>query len=315
MTALGIDLGGTKLSLAVFTEQGNILLKKTVTLQQREGRQVGDLIAEEIQKVFTSQKNIQTIGIAVPGIYRHKSGSVWAPNIKGWDDYPLLEQIQGLTNVPVTIDNDRAASILGESWMGNAKNCSNAIFFAVGTGIGAGILIDGKILRGEHDIAGAIGWMALHQPFEEKYSSCGCFEHHASGEGIARIAREALLKANDYNGALRQKNSEDIAAHDVFAAYKQDDPVAKEVFNTCIRFWGMAIANLVSLFNPEKIILGGGVFGLAVQFIPAIIDEAKKWAQPISMKQVSIEASLLGSNACLYGAGLLAFRNYKTSYE
>ena len=315
MTALGIDLGGTKLSLAVFTEQGNILLKKTVALQQREGTQVGDLIAEEIQKIFASQKNIQSMGIAVPGIYRHKTGTVWAPNIKGWDDYSLLKQIQESTDLPVTIDSDRAACILGESWMGNAKDCPNAIYLAVGTGIGAGILIDGKILRGEQDIAGAIGWMALHQPFEEKYASCGCFEHHASGEGIARIAREALLNADAYNGMLRQKNTEDITAHDVFAAYKQNDPIAKEVFKISIRFWGMAIANLVSLFNPGKIILGGGMFGPAVQFIPAIIDEAKKWAQPISMKQVIIEASSLGSNACLYGAGLLAFRNYKTSYE
>jgi glucokinase len=315
MTALGIDLGGTKLSLAVFTEQGNIFFKKTVALKQREGKQVGDLIAEEIQKVFASQKNIQSIGIAIPGIYHYKTGTVWTPNIKGWDDYPLLKQIQKSTDLPVTIDNDRAASVLGELWMGNAKGCRNAIFLAVGTGIGAGILIDGKILRGEHDIAGAIGWMALHQPFEEKYSSCGCFEHHASGEGIAKITREVLVNADNYNGALRQKNMEDITARDVFAAYKQDDVIAKEVFKICIRFWGMAIANLVSLFNPEKIILGGGVFGPAVQFIPAIIDEAKKWAQPISMKQVSIEASSLGSNACLYGAGLLAFRKHKTSYE
>jgi glucokinase len=306
MTALGIDLGGTKLSLAVFTEQGDILIKRTLALEKREGKAVGDLIAEEIQKFTNTHPNIQSIGIAVPGIYRHKTGTVWAPNIKGWDDFPLLRQMRETTNIPVVIDNDRAAYILGESWMGSAKGCNNAIYLAVGTGIGAGILIDGKVLRGEHDIAGAIGWMALHQPFEKKYISCGCFEYHASGEGIANVAREVLSKTEDYDGMLCKKKAEDLEAHDVFAAYQQDDIIAKKTFSICILFWGMAVANLVSLFNPEKIILGGGVFGPAVQFIPAIIEEAGKWAQPISITQVSIEASSLGNNAGLYGAGLLA---------
>jgi glucokinase len=309
MTVLGIDLGGTKLSLAVFTEDGNVLLKKTIALEKREGKEVGDLIAEETQKLIKTHHNIQSIGIAIPGIYRHKTGTIWAPNIKGWEDYPLLEQMKEATSVPVSIDSDRAAYILGESWMGNAKGCNNAIYLAVGTGIGAGILIDGKILRGEHDIAGAIGWMALHQPFEEKYISCGCFEYYASGEGITRVAREVLSKADNYNGILCQKKKEELTAQNVFAAYKKDDVIAKEVFSVCIRFWGMAVANLVSLFNPEKIILGGGVFGPAVQFIPDIIDEATKWAQPISIKKTTIEASSLGSDAGLYGAGWLAWQH------
>jgi glucokinase len=308
MTALGIDLGGTKLSLAVFTEQGNVLFKRTIALEKREGKEVSDLVAEELRRSIRTHQNIQSIGIAVPGIYRNKTGTVWAPNIKGWDDFPLLQQTQVITDLPVTIESDRAAYILGESWMGNAKGCINAIYLAIGTGIGAGILMNGKILRGEHDIAGAIGWMALHQPFEEKYSSCGCFEYQASGEGIANVAREVLSNADEYNGILFQKKAEDLTSYDVFAAYKQNDIIAKKVFGICIRFWGMAVANLVSLFNPEKIILGGGVFGPAVQFIPGIIEEATKWAQPISMKQVSIEASSLGNDAGLYGAGWLAWQ-------
>jgi len=311
MTALGIDLGGTKLSLAELTEQGEILFRNSISIDKREGKEVGNLIVSETHKILESHDNIQSIGIAIPGIYRSKTGTVWAPNIKGWDDYPLLAELQSATVLPVTIDSDRAAYILGESWKGKAKGCQNAIYLAVGTGIGAGILIDGKILRGEHDIAGAIGWLALQQPFEEEYISCGCFEHHASGEGIAKVAREVLLRADEYNGMLRNKEAGDLTAYDLFDAYQKDDIVAKKVFGVCIRFWGMAVANLVSLFNPEKIILGGGVFGPAVQFIPAIIEEAKKWAQPISMKKVSIEASSLGGDAGLYGAGLLAWSKLK----
>lgn len=309
MNALGIDLGGTKLSLAVFTEPGDVVLKQTIALEKRKGLQVGDLITHEIEKITRAHRNIRSIGIAVPGIYRQKTGTVWAPNIEGWDDYPLLQQIENITSVPVTIHSDRAAYVLGERWMGNAKGCENAIYLAVGTGIGAGILVDGRILRGQHDIAGAIGWMALREPFDEKYVSCGCFEYYASGEGIVKLAKETLATISDYKGILRQKQPGELTARDLFTAYDQNDPIAKDVFQICIRFWGMAVANLVSLFNPEKILLGGGIFGPAVKFIPEIIEEAAKWAQPISMKQVSIEASSLGSDAGIYGAGWLAWQH------
>jgi glucokinase len=311
MTALAIDLGGTKLSLAVFSQAGDILHKHIVALEKRSGKEAGDLIAAEAKKIIATYKTSST-GIAVPGIYHQKTGTVWAPNIQGWEDYPLLQEMQCAVNMPVTIDSDRACYILGESWKGNAKGCSNAIYLAVGTGIGAGIMTDGKVLRGAHDIAGAIGWLALRQPFEEKYISCGCFEHYASGEGIAKVAGEVMQKNKNYEGILKEKNRTSITAHDVFAAYEKNDAIAKEVFSNCIRFWGMAVANLVSLFNPEKIILGGGVFGPAVQFISAIQQEASKWAQPISMKKVSIEASALGNDAGLYGAGFLAINRLNT---
>ena len=310
MTALGIDLGGTKLSFAVFSQQGEILHKQTVILKDHPAIDTGDLLTGEIKKLTKGHYDIRTIGVAVPGIYHQKKGTVWAPNIPGWNDYPLLEKIRQSTTLPVTIDSDRACYILGESWMGNAKGCDNAIYLAVGTGIGAGILINGTVLRGAHDIAGAIGWLALHHPFEDKYVSCGCFEYHASGEGIANTARDFLQEEKEYNGMLKQKDAGLLTAHDVFAAYEQKDELAIRVFKSCIRFWGMAVANLVSLFNPEKIILGGGVFGPALQFIPAIKNEAAKWAQPISMKQVSIEASALGTDAGLYGAALMALREF-----
>jgi glucokinase len=310
MIVLAIDLGGTKLSLAVFTEDGEMLYKETSELNHRAGNEVGLLISSSIKKVLLQQKNkgniIQSIGIAVPGISHKKSGTVWAPNIPGWEEYPLLDEVKNISDIPVNIDSDRACYILGESWKGNAQGCKHAIYLAVGTGIGAGILVNGSILNGAYDIAGAIGWMALSKPFEEKYISCGCFEYHASGEGLAKVAKE-IIQSNNYTSELSKIGT--ITAHDVFSAYERDDVVAKAVIKQAIEFWGMAIANLVSLFNPEKIILGGGVFGPAIKFIPDIKKEAEKWAQPVSMQQVSIEASALEKDAGLYGAALLALQN------
>lgn len=314
MSVIGVDLGGTKISVAQFNSEGEILQKETAKLEGRKGSEVGFLIQEVINKFSTQAgtNKIDAIGICVPGIYYSRTGRVWAPNIPGWENYPLLDEIKStLTgkNIVVNIDSDRACYILGETWKGAAKGCKDAIFLAVGTGIGAGIMIDGKILRGSHDIAGAIGWLALDKPFRKEYKACGCFEYHASGEGIAKVAKEYLLHEKNYSGILKKIPVEKITARDVFESYKTNDPISVRVINEAIEYWGMTAANLVSLFNPEKIIFGGGVFGPAVQLIDKIILEAKKWAQPISINHVVISASSLGSDAGLYGAGFLAMEN------
>ncbi len=316
MAVIGIDLGGTKIAAALFDHNGRILHKTSTLLQHRQGREVGALItriiADLVRTAKAEQNPVQAVGVSVPGIYYAKTGEVWAPNISDWNNYPLLTELQtGLQNknIQVKIDSDRACYILGETWQGIAKGCKDAIFLAVGTGIGAGILVDGKILRGCQDIAGAIGWLALDRPFQSDYKTYGCFEYHAAGDGIARMARAKLAQNTQYQSVLRQKDLQQVDARDVFMAYQARDPLAITVLSECIEFWGMAVANLVSLFNPEMIILGGGVFGPAAQFKEQIRAEAQQWAQPISMKSVKLEISQLGSDAGLYGTGYLALQS------
>lgn len=311
MSVIGFDLGGTKLAGAVFSKDGKIISKETILLNKRRGSDVGSLIKEQISKLLSNHTGVKAIGISVPGISYSKTGKVWAPNIPGWEDYPLLKDLKEAagTKIKVKIDSDRACYILGEVWRGAAKECRNAIFIAVGTGIGAGILVNGEILRGSNDIAGATGWLALNRPFMEKYVSCGCFEYHASGEGLVKVAKEFLQKDVNYEGILNTKKENNLTAHDIFEAYNNKDPLAEKVIKQAIEFWGMTTANLVSLFNPEKIIFGGGVFGPALKFLDEIFTEAKKWAQPISINQVKLEGSMLGGDAGLYGAGYLALKN------
>lgn len=315
MSVLAIDLGGSKLSLATFNEEGEILYKEIIALDKRKGAQVGALVTEKISNLLNASsgsRQITAIGICIPGIFHAKKGTVWAPNIKGWENYPLLDEVKTVTgNIPVIIDSDRACYILGEVWQGNAKGCHDAIFLSVGTGVGAGIMVNGSILRGAHNVGGAIGWMALKRPFEKRYLDCGCFEHYTSGEGIAMRAWELVNQRKDYRGELLNKKTKKFLAHDIFLAYKSNDPIAVEVIESCIEFWGMAIANLVSLFDPEKIIFGGGVFGPAIPLIPFIKKEAYNWAQPVSINLVSLEPSALGGDAGLYGAGFLALQNLK----
>lgn len=315
MAVIGLDLGGTKLSGALFDDGGEMLDRRVAGLERRGGTDVGMLVRRMVEENLASadlrRASVSGIGVSVPGIAFQGTGNVWAPNIQGWNNYPLRSEIEarGLPpHCPVVVDSDRACSILGERWRGAARGCDHAIFVAVGTGIGLGVLVNGHVLRGAHDIAGATGWMALERPFREEYKVCGCFEYAASGDGLARVARDLLRGMPEYHGELRQIPSDSVTARDVFSAYDRQDPVALRTLNQAIAYWGMATANYVSLFNPDRVIFGGGVFGPAVRFIPAIRKEAEKWAQPISMQKVEIVPAELGEDAALFGAGHLALR-------
>lgn len=316
MPILAADLGGTKLALGLFSNDIELLQKDKVLLEKREGKEVGRLICEHISSLINSQeateKKIGAIGISIPGIYSESRGTVWAPNIPGWENYPLMEELNSISNdIPVIIHSDRSCYITAEIEKGVAKNCTDAVFIAVGTGIGAGIFVGGKTLIGANDIAGAIGWMALERPFKNKYASCGCFESTASGEGIVRLAIEKIQSCTGYDGVLKSLPNHQITTHDIFRAFDHEDAIAVEIIQHCIEVWGMALANIVSIFNPQMVIFGGGVFGPAAKWLPEIESEARKWAQPVSMNYVSVAATALGSDAGLYGAACLAFQKIK----
>ncbi len=316
MVYIGLDLGGTKISGALFLENNNILIQETSLLEGREGNDVAELIFSLCEKLLElgsiKPDDEKSIGICIPGIAYSKTGNVWAPNIPGWENYPLREELKmRFPRSQVIVESDRTCYILGEVSQGVAKGCNNAIFMAVGTGIGAGILIDGRVLHGCSDIVGATGWMALKPPYTSDYDQCGCFETYASGTGIASQARKLVTLNPDYGGELSKIQLENITAHEVFGALKNNDPIAMQVLDSAIEMWGMASANFVSLFNPEMIVFGGGIFGPAADYVDRIYLEAKKWAQPISIKQCKFAVTSLPNMAGLYGAGAIAIMNGK----
>ncbi|MBQ8225164.1 MAG: ROK family protein [Bacteroides sp.] len=315
MAAIALDIGGTKIASAIFLPNGEMLYYRKRLLQGRTGSEVGrlaaDILAELLSKAHRKHIIIECIGVCIPGIAYSKTRRVWAPNIPGWEDYPLYDDLRGVTpeEIDIFIDSDRTCYIYGEMWLGAAINCHSAIFIAVGTGIGAGIIVDGRMLHGASDIIGATGWMALQPPYDKEYDACGCFEYYASGNGIGARARDAVRADKTYQGCLRKKPIRRITAHDVFAAYNEGDPIATSVLKKAVQMWGMAAANLVSILNPEKIIWGGGVFGPAINLIDDIYQEACKWAQPISIKQVEFVPSGLSGHSGLTGAAYLAIKN------
>jgi glucokinase len=163
-------------------------------------------------------------------------------------------------------------------------------------------------LEGHAGISGAAGWLALDMNYEKDYLQYGCFESNASGSGIARRARQLLAENAALYGEsiLRSYPLEAVTAGAVFDAWAKDDPLAVRVIDRAVQMWGMAAANATSLFNPEIIVWGGGVFGPATRLLHRIYEEALRWAQPIAIRQVRFKVSQLGDDAGLYGAGRLA---------
>jgi glucokinase len=313
LAVIAVDLQSSRVTCAAVSKSGLILTKETVDLNGMAGDEVSGLIQHRMKKILTKfiDKPIQirSAGIGVPGIYFSKTGEVWAPNIPGWQNYNLKKDMNNfLTDhkILVKIASKRTCDILGERWLGAAKKSRNAIFLSVGTGIGAGILMDGKILHGFNDGAGATGWMALKYPFKDEFKTKGCFEFLASSSGLINLVCKTIEKKSSYKGILKKENN--LTTQDIFKAYELKDPVAREVLKTAVELWGMASANLINLFNPEILIFGGNLFGPALKFIPEIKNEAERWAHPLFFEKVKFLPSQLGENAGLLGAGHLALK-------
>ncbi|MGZ5423449.1 MAG: ROK family protein [Candidatus Aminicenantales bacterium] len=311
-----VDVGGTKIASALFTREGEISAGKKVAIDNAGGDAAASQVRDEIAALAVAARRaggrLAAVGVCVPGIVYSASGKVWAPNIPGWDQYPLLKKIGGLSPlraVPLVLESDRSAYVAGEAWKGAAAGARDAVFLAVGTGIGAGIISGGRILHGHEDIAGAVGWFGLDPDFKPEYASMGCFEAEASGNSVARKARERLAKGRpsamlDLAGGV----IEAVTAEIVAAAARRQDPPAMEVVADVVTYLAMGIANIVSILNPEVVVLGGGLFQAADLFLPPVRREFKRWAQPLAARSVRIEPSALGEDAGLYGCGRLAWR-------
>jgi glucokinase len=309
---VGIDVGGTKIASALFTTEGRMLGRTKIPIDQTtaEGpvRQIARLILTLEKKARKQGGELRAIGLCIPGVVFARSGRVWAPNIPGWDRFPLRRRLAMKTETPLVLDSDRSAYVLGEQWCGAARGKKDVVFLAVGTGIGAGILSGGRLIRGSRDIAGAVGWFGLDPRFKSEYASMGCFEAEASGGSIGRKARE-LLAAGEPSSmlAIARGRIERITALTVVESARTGDPLARHILDTAIVFLAMGVANIVSILNPEMVVLGGGLFQAADLLLEPVRRQFKKWAQPLAAKKVRIEFSVLGENAGLYGAAKLAW--------
>ena len=290
MPVLAIDLGGTKLATAVVDRQGEILALRKVAVKKNSFAQTVEQIAAESQATVKtaglSWRDLSGGGLIVPGI-ANNNGLASAPNLWGNADLPLLRDLSDRVPVPLVIESDRAGYLLGENWLGVSRGLSDVVFVAVGTGIGAGILSNGRLLRGIGGAAGAVGWMALNPHFEERYAAVGCWEAEAAGPAIAHRAGHT-------------------SAQSVVAATRIGDSDACRVLQEAAAFIGRGVASLISIFNPQMIVLGGGLMHAGDLLLEHIRREVLVWANPRAAAQVRIELSELGDQAGLLGAARIA---------
>jgi glucokinase len=303
---LAVDLGGTKVAAALMSVDGEILLRKeepTCQLGPQPGiDQIAGLL-EALQvtgKVTASQ--IRGVGIGIPAVLEEGSDHViWAPNLAGWRDVALRPALEKRLGLPVMVEYDGHTAILGEWWRGAGRGYRSLAMVIVGTGIGGGLILDGKLFRGRDRLAGAAGWFALTENAErmDPYGqSIGHWESLAAGPGIARRA-QALLK--DYpDSSLHQLEA--LTARQIFEAARRSDPLAQQVVEQTASLLGLGVANIISLVNPEIVILGGSIGRQDDLLLPRLRQVVLRWAQPASARSVSIVASQLGADAGLYGA-------------
>ena len=309
---IGIDVGGTNVKIALVNEKGQIIYSNSVPTRAEMGYEytvnnIKQAIYDLMKETKLEPKNIEGIGFGFPGQVDYKAGIVRnAPNIPGWVEVPIAKLIEDEFHIPTRVDNDVRCAALGELKYGAGKGCENLICITVGTGIGSGLIVNGKLVRGASNAAGEIGHIKL-QMQDGPICGCGdtgCLEAFASGPSIVAMA-EDYIKGGKSTKFREMAKSTPITPYIVSEAAKAGDPVAKRIFTIIGEYIGIGMASVVNLLNPEKIIVGGGVADAGDILMEPLKETLKKRAMKIAGDAVEVVPAQLGNTAGVIGASLL----------
>lgn len=309
---IGIDLGGTKIDIGVVDAAGKILRRELIKTSKIGPEAVVDDIYEAVQKLIQKNEHLEAAGVGMAGQIDSKTGNVhFAPNL-GWNHFPLGSDLAKKLQIPVKVTNDVRAAAWGEWLYGAGRGSKDLICLFIGTGIGAGIVSDGKMLIGNSNAAGEVGHMTID--LNGPLCSCGnrgCFEAFAGGWAIARRAKEII----SYDSVEGKKfldligcEVDQVTGRHVIEAYQQKSPLAKKVIEEVKEALIAGVANLVNAFNPEKIILGGGIITGAPFFIDVIREGVPKRALKATSENLQVVRAELKGDAGVIGAGAFAKR-------
>jgi glucokinase len=235
----------------------------------------------------------------VPAVLEHQTDRIlWAPNLPRWEAADVKAILSQQFGVPAAIEYDGHAAVLGEWWAGEGRGFRSIASVIIGTGIGGGFIVDGKLWRGRDRLAGAVGWFPIEQG-----GSLAHWEDVASGPAIARrlIARAA-------HGETTTLKADGLTARDVFEAARAGDSLARAVIEEVAGYIGQGVAAVISFANPEVIVLGGSIGQQADLLLPTVEQTARRWAQPYSARDLAIRCTTLGEEAGLLGAAYSAFQ-------
>ncbi len=300
----GVDVGGTTVKLAYFDTEGNMLDKWEIpTVVGTDGSQILPDIAASIENYIQinqiDRESLIGIGVGVPGPVSTRGVVNKCINLN-WGVFNIEVALSKLTNMPVQAGNDANVAALGESWKGGGAGCENVVMATLGTGVGGGIIIDGKVIAGAHGAGGEVGHMVINRE-ETAYCNCGkrgCVEQYCSATGIVRTAKQ-FMERSAAPSVLR--SVENLTCKDIFDAAKAEDVLALEILEQFYAYLGEFLANVCDVVNPEVIVIGGGV-SKAGQMI---LDGAKKYFDKAvfhAAGDVRFALASLGNDAGAYGA-------------
>ena len=316
LPVLAIDLGGTKVITAIISNSGQVMAKDyQLTLADERPQAVIERIFSAIDHLLSprnmNSSQLASISIAAAGAINSDKGLITSsPNLPGWYDVPLRDIIKEKYRVNTFLINDASAAALGEHQLGAGRGVSNLIYLTVSTGIGGGIIINGKLYSGQSGSAGEIGHMTLDVNGPRcNCGNIGCFEVLASGTAVAEEAIRRIGQGERSSLAeMVAGKIEDITAEKVGAAAQKGDSLALDVVSKAATYLGVGMVNLVNIFNPEMIIVGGGVAKLGDLLLEPARRVVQERAFPISAQAVRIVAAQLGDEAGVYGAAIYALR-------
>ncbi|MGI6286023.1 ROK family protein [Neomoorella humiferrea] len=309
---LGVDLGGTKIAFGLVDQAGRVINEMIVPTRPDDGA------AGVIERIVTGLRlvgaeagkggGIKGVGMALPGVFDSDGGRVILSANLNWRNVPVGEILTRELNLPLFLENDARAAAWGEKCFGHGRNVENLLYIAIGTGIGGGLILGGRIYRGHHGNAGEIGHMVVNPAGPRcGCGNYGCWEALASGKAIAGRAA-ALLAAGRPSilGEIINRNEELTALH-VASAAAAGDKLAQEVMEEAANYIGLGIASLVTIFDPELVVLGGGVSRTGSLLLPTVTRVVRQRALPPAASSVQVVLSTWPEMAGVVGAAAIAF--------
>lgn len=302
--AFGVDIGGTTVKLGLFDESGQVLDKWEIpTVTKDGGAAILPDICASIQKKMQEKEitadQVQGIGVGAPGAVDNQGVLVSGAVNLGWGVFNLCVELEKMIKLPVKAANDANAAAFGEMWQGGGKGYSNLVAVTLGTGVGGGIIVDGRIVVGANGAGGEIGHIHIEDQ-EEEVCGCknrGCLEQYTSATGIVRLTKRRLAK-DDCPSTLRNK---EITAKNVFDALKEGDSLAQEVIWQFADYLGKGLAAVAGVVNPEIFVIGGGVSKAGEILLEYVRPAFQKYAF-IACRETKFALATLGNDAGIYGA-------------
>ncbi|MCH4887770.1 ROK family glucokinase [Acidaminobacter sp. JC074] len=306
---IGIDLGGTNIAAGLVNDEGELIFKKSIpTMADRPAEELIKDIYMLIDELRNStDQEVEAVGIGIPGLVNKDMSVVLTCANLHWNHVRLMDGLKNL-GLPIAIDNDANVAAYAEYKIGSLKGVANGIMVTLGTGVGGGIIIDDREVRGGHGIGTELGHMIIGDNFYDcNCGSNGCFETFASATAIIKYA-EHLVETTELPSKLRELDK--ITAKDVIDLSKEEDVIACETYERFIKYLARGIVNVLVLLDPERIALGGGVSGAGDYLLERLKKEVDKQYFLSEFSDVELVISELGNDAGIIGAALVAKDHY-----